>query len=110
MPRSVIQDKTEEKNVKKQEYLKQKEEERKMFEQYIKDGKIIIEELSVINSKVRKMILKLIGRANQSGVGETKTDDGRKVELIYPENNRRCVLKCDDGELEMPAFVLKIDK
>ena len=56
------------------------------------------------------MILKLIGRANQSGVGETKTDDGRKVELIYPENNRRCVLKCDDGELEMPAFVLKIDK
>lgn len=110
MPRSVIQDKTEEKNVKKQEYLKQKEEERKMFEQYIKDGKIIIEELPVINSKVRKMILKLIGRANQSGVRETKTDDGRKVELIYPENNRRCLLKCDDGELEMPAFVLKINK
>ena len=79
-----------------------------MFEQYIIDGKITIENLPVINSKFRKMILKLIGRANQSGVRETKTDDGRKVELIYPENNKRCILKCDDGELEMPAFVLKI--
>ena len=73
-----------------------------------KHKKITIENLPQINSSVRKMILKLIGRANQSGVRETKTDDGRKVELIYPQDGKRCVLKCEDGELEMPAFILKI--
>ena len=108
VPRSVIKDKSEEKKARIQEYLRQKQEERKMFEQYIIDGKITIEELPVIDVAVRKMILKLIGRANQSGVGETKTDDGRKVELIFPKDGRRCVLRCSDGELEMPAIVLKI--
>lgn len=109
LARSVIVDKSEEKKKKIEEYLKQKEEERKMFNQYIIDGKITIETLPKINSVVRKMILKLIGRANQSGVGETKTEDGKRVELIYPENNRRCVLECEDGKMEMPAFVLKIE-
>ena len=35
---------------------------------------------------------------------EIVIEDGRKIKLIYPPNKERCILKCEDGELEMPAF------
>ena len=107
-PRTIIKDKTKEKKQQIEEYLKRQEQDKKEFEQYIVDGKIELENLPVIKPKIRKVILKLIGRANQSLSKETKTDDGRKVVLIHPKENKRCELKCDDGVLKMPAYILKI--
>lgn len=106
--KTVIKDKTEEKKKAIEEYIKKREQQMKEFEQYIKDDKIEIENLPQIKPNIRKMILKLIGRANQSEVKETKTEDGRIVKLVYPQEQKRCVLHCDDGDLEMPAFVLEI--
>ncbi len=108
--RVLIEDKTEEKQKKIREYMKQREEERQEFEQYIQDHKIEIENLPEIKPNIRKMILKLIGRANQSEAKETKTEDGKIVKLIYPQEKKRCVLHCEDGNLEMPAFVLEIEE
>ena len=34
-------------------------------------------------------------------------ENGKKIKLIYPQNKERCTLKCEDGELEMPAFELE---
>ena len=34
-------------------------------------------------------------------------EDGRKIKLLYPEKNQNCVLECEDGNLEMPAFILE---
>ena len=109
VPRTIIEYKTSEKENQIKEYLIRKEKEQKEFEKYIIDGKITIENLPIISPRIRKIILGLISRANQSGIRETKTEDGRKVLLQYPEKNKRCILKCEDGNLEMPAFVLKID-
>lgn len=108
--RVLIQDKTEAKKKRIEEYMKQREQERQEFERYIQNGKIEIENLPKIKSNVRKMILKLIGRANQSEMKETKTEDGRIVKLVYPEDKKRCTLHCDDGDLEMPAFILEIEE
>lgn len=107
--RVLIEDKTEEKKRKIEEYMKQREQERQEFEQYIQENKIEIEKLPEIKPNIRKMLLKLIGRANQSEIKETKTEDGRIVKLIYPPNQERCVLHCEDGNLEMPAFILEIE-
>lgn len=104
----LIKDKSEQKQKAIEEYIKKREQQMKEFEQYIKEDKIEIENLPQIKPNIRKMILNLIGRANQSEAKETKTEDGRNVKLIYPQEQKRCVLHCDDGDLEMPAFVLEI--
>ena len=90
--------------------MKQREQEMQEFEQYIQDHKIEIENLPQIKPNIRKMLLKLIGRANQSEGKETKTEDGRVVKLIAPQEDKRCVLHCEDGNLEMPAFVLEVEE
>jgi len=73
--RTVIEDKSLEKQEKIEEYLRQREIETKEFNQYIQNGKIEIENLPEVKPHVRKMILKLIGRANQLESKETKTED-----------------------------------
>lgn len=107
--RVSIEDKSEEKKKRIAEYMKQREEELREFEKYIKDGELVIEELPEIKANIRKMILKLIARANQTDAKETKTEDGRVVKLVYPKENRRCTMYSEDGNLEMPAFTLKIE-
>lgn len=107
--KAYIEDKSEQKKQKIEEYLKNKQKEKEEFEKHIKDGKIEIENLPEIKANIRKMILNLIGRANQLEEKETKTEDGRKVKLIYPENGKRCTMHSEDGDLEMPAFILKIE-
>ena len=107
-PRVQIKDKSEEKRLQKEKYIKQLEEERNEIEKYIKDGKIDVRDLPVIKSNFRKTLLKWISKAKQTNDGKITTEYGRKIRLIYPENNQRCVLECEDGNLDMPAFVLEI--
>lgn len=103
----AIKDKSEEKKLQLEKYLKQIEEEKKEIEKYIKDGEIDIKNLPEINSKFRKTLLKWISKAGIMQDKRIMIEDGRKIELKYPEKNERCILRCEDGELEMPAFKLK---
>lgn len=107
MPKVAIKDKTKEKPEQVQKYLKQIEENEKEIEKYIKDGRIDIKELPVIKSDFRKTLLKWISKAGIMNDKQITIEDGRKVKLIYPENKERCTLKCEDGDLEMPAFELE---
>lgn len=103
----AIVDKTKEKQEQIEKYFKQLEEERKELEKYIKDGKIDIKSLPEIKSNFRKTLLKWISKAGQMQNHEIVIEDGRKIKLIYPQNKERCTLKCEDGNLEMPAFELE---
>ena len=68
---------------------------------------------------MRKTLLKWISRANQNKYvqtqtedgryGQTKTEDGRTVIIKFPNDNRMCELKCEDGILEMPAFTFEFE-
>ena len=103
----AIIDKTKEKQEQIEKYFKQIEEEKKEIEKYIKNGRIEIKSLPMIKSSFRKTLLKWISKAGQMQQHEIVIEDGRKIKLIYPPNKERCVLKCEDGELEMPAFELE---
>ena len=103
----AIIDRTKEKREQIEEYLKQIENERRETEKYIKDGKIDIKTLPIIKSSFRKTLLKWISKAEQMNNNEIVIEDGKKIKLIYPKDKQRCTLKCDDGELEMPAFELE---
>ena len=103
----AIVDKKKEKEEQIRKYFEELEEEKRELEKYIKDGKIDIKELPEIKSKFRKTLLKWISKAGQMQNKELVIEDGRKIKLIYPEGNERCTLKCEDGDLEMPAFKLE---
>ena len=100
-------DKTKEKQMQIEKYKKQLEEERKEFEKYINNGKIEIEKLPIVKSTFRKTLLKWISKANISVNKQITIEDGRKIKLIYNPHKEKCVLRCDDGNLEMPAFTLE---
>ena len=104
--RTIIEDKSAIKRQKIEEYLKQREEERKIIRQYIINGKIVIKDLPEIEPVVRKSVLKWISQANQTETKTTITEYGEKVKLIIPEDGERCELKCTDGVLNMPAYEL----
>ena len=105
--KTAIIDKTKEKQEQIERYFKQIEEERKELQKYIQNGKIEIKNLPTIKSNFRKTLLKWISKASQMANKEIVIEDGRKIKLIYPKNNERCVLNCEDGKMEMPAFKLE---
>ena len=104
--RTIIEDKSEIKRLKIEEYLKQREEERKLIRRYIINGKIVIKDLPEIEPVVRKSVLKWVSQANQTETKTTITEYGEKVQLVIPKNGERCILKCTDGVLNMPAYEL----
>lgn len=108
-PRSSIQDKTESKRRLKQEYIRKIEQERRIIESYILDDVIYIARLPIIKSHVRVTLLRWIGKASNSSDKRVKTEDGRIIKLEYPKDGSRCLLRCEDGQLEMPAYVLKFE-
>ena len=106
-PRVAIRDRTEEKRKQIEKYKKQLEEERKEIEKYIDNGKIEIEKLPEVKSTFRKTLLNWISKANANINKQITIEDGRKIKLIYDQNKGKCILRCDDGNLEMPAFILE---
>lgn len=107
LPKVAIKDKTKEKQEQIQKYLKQLEENQREIEKYIKDGKIDIKNLPTIKSSFRKTLLQWVSKAGQMPNKQITIENGKKIKLIYPQNKERCTLKCEDGELEMPAFELE---
>ena len=105
--RTIIQDKKAEKQEQIKEYMEKIKQEQEEIQKYVKDGKIDINELPVIKSTFRKTLLKWITKAGLTSSKLISTEDGKKIRLIYPENNKRCTLECEDGNLEMPAFILQ---
>lgn len=107
LPKVAIVDKTKEKKEQIQNYLNKIEENRKEIEKYIENNKINIKNLPIIKSDFRKILLKWITKAGIMADKQIIIEDGRKIKLIYPQNGERCTLKCEDGNLEMPAFELQ---
>lgn len=103
----AITDKTKQKQEQIERYFKQIEEDKRELQKYIQNGKIEIKNLPKIKSSFRKTLLKWISKASQMANKEIVIEDGRKIKLIYPKNNERCVLNCEDGKMEMPAFELE---
>ncbi len=107
--RNAIVDKSLDKKEKMLIYLKKQEKLARTLEKYIVNEKIEFEKLPEnIEVEIRKILLKWVSRANQNKYNQTKAEDGRTVTLHYPKDNKKCKLRCVDGTLLMPAFILEI--
>ncbi len=102
---SAIADKSEAKKRSYDEYIKSIEKRRSIIESLIRNGRIVMEELPVIDPQTRSVLLSWISRATGHD-GSFRTEYGTEFRLIYPENDRHFVLSCEDGKLTMPAFIL----
>ena len=104
--RNSIVDKSEKKQKLYDEYIAAIKIEKEIVEGYIKDGVLLLSDLPIIEAHVRLTILKWIGKSLNSQDKRGKTDDGRSYLLVFPKGEERTVLRCEDGELELPAFTL----
>lgn len=104
--RTAIEDKTEKKQRMFEKYIKNLEQEKNVLESLIKGGRIHVSELPLVDSHVRITLLKWISKACTSEKKTAKTEDGRSFRLQEPQNKERCILHSEDGDLEMPSYVL----
>ncbi|UOQ83565.1 TIGR02677 family protein [Gracilibacillus salinarum] len=91
------QDKKEEM---KRRYLEERRQERAKIEQYIRDNQIVVSELAVVETSVRKLLLVWLGKAMASKDRTVKTELGKRVQVIIGDG--RVTLESEDGFLEMP--------
>jgi uncharacterized protein (TIGR02677 family) len=108
---SPIKDRSAEKKKMLEDYIKEIERDRKKIELLINDGKIIMEQLPEIDANTRTLLLNWISgaKSRENSSASFRTEYGWEFKLIEPENNRTFILKCSDGELVMPAFILDFE-
>lgn len=80
--------------------------EEKTMENYVIDKQIDFSKLPVIEQHVRATLLKWLSKGLSGVDKKGKTEDGRIFQVELPKESR-CLLKCQDGDLEMPAYVIR---
>lgn len=103
--RSPITSNEEKKSRMLEKIIKARQEEKGIMESYIKEGCIDFETLPKINSNIRNTLLRWLSKGINSPTGGSKTEHGRAYRVIKPKDkSKRCIVSCDDGEFEMPAY------
>lgn len=87
-----------------QEYMRTKEAEQQMIEVLIKQDRIYISDLPLVDPYVRKTLLQWIGKCMSSSDQTAKTESGRRFKM-WQIDDRRVVLQAEDGALEMPNYI-----
>lgn len=101
-----FQDKSLEKLMQREAYLNQARRQRKIVLHYIKENRIIFSEIQeTVSAETRTIFLQWIAQANMSSQKMGRTEYGQEYHLIRKKGN--CVLKCEDGDLVMPSYVLE---
>ena len=108
MQRSPIKNKEAEKKKQYEKYIKQIKEEQEAIEGYIQNNEIDMSALPVIPPHVRTLLLTWISRAGVAADHQIQSDTGHTITLVHPDDNIRCILRCYDGDLNMPAYKLLI--
>ena len=84
--------------------IKERKHERSIIRNYIVNNQINFAKLPKIESYVRVTLLRWLTKGMSSPNRISKTEDGRTFKVILPKNNENCVLDCEDGKLQMPAY------
>ncbi|MDO5416985.1 MAG: TIGR02677 family protein [Lachnospiraceae bacterium] len=104
--RGGFSDKSLEKLSQRMEYLKQIEKERTQMLRYVKDGILDVSRIEeTVPEAVRITLLRWISQAALNGDGKGRTEYGQVFVLKKREGS--CILKCEDGDLRLPAYVLE---
>ena len=102
-------DKTLEKLSSRMQYLKQIEQERTQMMRYIKDGRLEVGKITeTVPTVVRMTLLQWISLANLDPSKKGRTEYGQAVTLKKRKGS--CVLRCEDGDLRLPDYVLEFSE
>lgn len=106
--RRGFSDKSLEKYIQRERYLQKIKRQKEIVMYYIRDHKITFSEIEeVISEDTRITFLQWITQANMNSRKTGRTEYGQEYRLTKAKGN--CVLKCEDGDLVMPAFVLEFE-
>lgn len=101
-------DKSLEKMMQRQAYLQSINSQKEMVMRYVKDNKIVFSEIEgIISESTRNTFLQWIAMANMNSQRIGQTEYGQEYQLIQKKGN--CVLRCEDGDLTMPAYVIQFE-
>lgn len=100
--RSTITDTQEKKAQTRKEMLIQLKEDRRKVGLLEQEGRIAFDNLPVIESRVREILLKWLSDALEDTEYMARTDDGREYKLDMTRTKERCVVHCEDGNFTMP--------
>lgn len=102
---TAVVDQTEKKQKAMEEFIKKKEEEKRLLESLVFDREIKLRELSDIQPVVRKKLLNWIGKAMAHPEKQGQTENGEKYKLVLA-STERVQLKCTDGVLTLPDWII----
>ena len=99
-------DKSFEKMLQRQEYLQKINQQKEMVFRYVKDNKIVFSEIEgIVPESTKNVFLQWIAIANMNTQKIGQTEYGQEFQLIRKEGD--CILRCEDGDLTMPAYVME---
>lgn len=99
-------DKSLEKRIQRESYLQQIQRQKDIVLRYIKDDKVVFSEIEeVLSEDTKNIFLQWIAQANMNSQKTGRTEYGQEYRLVREEGS--CVLKCEDGDLTMPAYTLE---
>ena len=101
-------DKSVEKMIQRQAYLQSINNQKEMVMRYVKDNKIVFSEIEgIIPESTKNTFLQWIAIANMNSQRIGQTEYGQEYRLIQKKGT--CVLRCEDGDLTMPAYVIEFN-
>lgn len=104
--RQGFTDKSFEKMIQRQSYLKRAEQQKEIVMRYIKDNRVVFSEIGeVVSEATRNIFLQWIAQANMNSQKMGRTEYGQEYKLIRKEGT--CTLNCEDGTLTMPEYILE---
>lgn len=106
--RTGFADRTMEKMIQREQYLRLASQQKEIVLRYIKDRKIVFSEITdIVTESTRNIFLQWIAQANMNSEQKGRTEYGQEYRLIRGEGS--CVLRCEDGNLTMPAYIMEFD-
>lgn len=104
--RTGFSDRSLEKMIQRQNYLRHAEQQKEIVMRYIRDQKIVFADITEeITENTRHIFLQWIGQAGLNSEHKGRTEYGQEYRLLRGEGN--CVLHCEDGDLTMPAYIME---
>lgn len=104
--RTGFTDKTMEKMLQREAYLRKARRQKEIVMHYIKDNRIVFSEIEeTVSEETRMVFLQWIALANMSSTKVGCTEYGQEYRLR--NTGEYCTLKCEDGDLKMPSYILE---
>lgn len=99
-------DRSFEKYLQKVEYLQKRQKEKELALHYIKENKLDFSKIDeVVPETAKNIFLRWIAQASLNSEKRGRTEYGQEYQLKKEEGS--CILRCSDGNLTMPAFILE---